>query len=662
MATSGVELATAYVTLAVSTRGMERDIRRQFAGVERDAGASGARAGRAMGGSIVAAAKSFAAPLAAAFGVGVVVSQLSEAVTAGSDFEQAVGAAEAVFKNDAAAIKANATGAATSLGLAKEEYLRLSTLLGAGLKNQGIKDFAAQSDALVRIGADLAAQFGGSTSDAVATLAAVMRGEYDSIERYGISLSENIIKAQAASMGLLKGAKNLDKIKAAQNNLLLAERNYAKALKESGKGSNQALAAESRLIRSRAALGKALKGEKAEMSTNIRAQAALALVSKQSADAQGAFAREADTFAGKQQRLSASWDNIKTQIGTALLPTLTGLSSWFLDKGIPAIKAFGTGLSGIGAILFKGDFRGASKTFGWAEDSGQVDFLFRMRDALLAARDAAVRFGTWVRDDLWPALQDGWERIQPGLQEAKQILSDAFGGGTGADMKSFGQILTEVVIPAVAEFVNVYLPIWARNIAAVIQAVKTAWAVFETWRDIMLQVAQVITGAFTGVTRMFAGMFRAISKIPGFGWAADAADYLDDAARQADQFGDALSRIQDKSVQVKVDFTTTGQVKLPNGVAVDMGTLRAREHGGPVRKGQPYVVGEKRAELFVPDQNGKILPRVPETSAPAGMGGFPSPREYADAVYDALRSSRLVVDTRDNALATQRFINSRGQM
>jgi tape measure domain-containing protein len=36
-----------------------------------------------------------------------------------------------------------------------------------------------------------------------------------------------------------------------------------------------------------------------------------------------------------------------------------------------------------------------------------------------------------------------------------------------------------------------------------------------------------------------------------------------------------------------------------------------RATGGPVRKGQPYVVGENRPELFVPDQNGKIVPRVP---------------------------------------------------
>ena len=37
----------------------------------------------------------------------------------------------------------------------------------------------------------------------------------------------------------------------------------------------------------------------------------------------------------------------------------------------------------------------------------------------------------------------------------------------------------------------------------------------------------------------------------------------------------------------------------------------ARAAGGPVRQGVPYVVGEKRPELFVPDSNGYILPQVP---------------------------------------------------
>jgi len=40
-----------------------------------------------------------------------------------------------------------------------------------------------------------------------------------------------------------------------------------------------------------------------------------------------------------------------------------------------------------------------------------------------------------------------------------------------------------------------------------------------------------------------------------------------------------------------------------------------RESGGPVSAGQPYIVGERRAELFVPNQSGFILPSVPSAQS-----------------------------------------------
>jgi hypothetical protein len=45
-----------------------------------------------------------------------------------------------------------------------------------------------------------------------------------------------------------------------------------------------------------------------------------------------------------------------------------------------------------------------------------------------------------------------------------------------------------------------------------------------------------------------------------------------------------------------------------------------RQHGGPVQAGQSYIVGEKQPELFVPNQNGRILPSVP-TASPSAWGG-----------------------------------------
>ena len=45
--------------------------------------------------------------------------------------------------------------------------------------------------------------------------------------------------------------------------------------------------------------------------------------------------------------------------------------------------------------------------------------------------------------------------------------------------------------------------------------------------------------------------------------------------------------------------------------------VQFRENGGPVEAGKPYIVGEKRPELFIPDRNGRILP---DTSALSGGG------------------------------------------
>lgn len=53
------------------------------------------------------------------------------------------------------------------------------------------------------------------------------------------------------------------------------------------------------------------------------------------------------------------------------------------------------------------------------------------------------------------------------------------------------------------------------------------------------------------------------------------------------------------------------------GIAIADSLVQFRENGGPVEAGKPYIVGEKRPELFIPDRNGTILP---DTSALNGGG------------------------------------------
>lgn len=189
-----------------------------------------------------------------------------------SDLQQSTGAVESVFKKHADAVKRNAAGAAQAVGISTSEYQEFASVIGAQLGNMGVASdqLAGKSDKLIRTGADLAATFGGTTKEAVEALSSALRGETDPIERYGISIKEADIKAQLAAKG------------------------QAKLTGAAGK--------------------------------SAKAQAVLALIAKQGATAQGAFARESDTAAGQQQRATAAMKDAAAQIGQSLLPIVATLA------------------------------------------------------------------------------------------------------------------------------------------------------------------------------------------------------------------------------------------------------------------------------------------------------------------------------------------------
>ena len=196
-----------------------------------------------------------------------------------SALEQSAGAVESVFGTYAAQVQQHAASAAQNVGLAESQYNDLSAVLGAQLQNMGVAqgELAGQTDNLIGLGSDLAATFGGTTSDAVAALSSLMRGERDPIEKYGVSIKAADVEAKKAAMGL-----------------------------------------------------NGLTGEADNAATT---QATLALVMEQTAGAQGAFAREANTAAGQQQRATASWENAKAALGQGLLPIVSSAAAMLAEFG-----------------------------------------------------------------------------------------------------------------------------------------------------------------------------------------------------------------------------------------------------------------------------------------------------------------------------------------
>lgn len=204
---------------------------------------------------------------------------------AASDLQQSAGAVESVFKGAAGEVTKLSDAAAKSVGLSKNQYNELASVLGAQLKNLGVAqdEIVGTTDGLITKGADLAATFGGTTADAVGALTSAFRGETDPIEKYGISIKQADINAKMAEMGMT--------------------------------------------------------GLTGEAEKQARTQALLAMITEQSADATGQFARETDSAAGAQQIATAQWENAKAALGEALLPlmvewagALADLAAWISEN------------------------------------------------------------------------------------------------------------------------------------------------------------------------------------------------------------------------------------------------------------------------------------------------------------------------------------------
>ena len=102
---------------------------------------------------------------------------------------------------------------------------------------------------------------------------------------------------------------------------------------------------------------------------------------------------------------------------------------------------------------------------------------------------------------------------------------------------------------------------------------------------------------------------------------------LRDAITGAQSFGEAmtnvLNRIRDKIIDAQIDKLIGGFGEAfgkgasggeKKGLGGFLGGLLGglfQANGGPVKAGQPYIVGERQPELFVPRTSGTILPSVP---------------------------------------------------
>lgn len=146
-----------------------------------------------------------------------------------------------------------------------------------------------------------------------------------------------------------------------------------------------------------------------------------AVMKDMAATFQGQAATAAETTEGKFKRLSVMLDETKEAIGARLLPIAVKLADWFLRVGVPALEKFST----------------------WIGDK---------------VGPMVVRLGKWIQNELIPPLKTLAERVMAGARKAFEQLS-----GSGDEfrniLKFVGQVVTNVVIPAVGWLAEKVLPV-----------------------------------------------------------------------------------------------------------------------------------------------------------------------------------------------------------
>jgi len=333
-------------------------------------------------------------------------------------------------------------------------------------------------------------------------------------------------------------------------------------------------------------------------------------------DVEGAAVRMGDTLN----------DNAGTKIESFKRTVLQGLTDFVGISVIPRIEgladAFGEG--GLaGAVQYVGEqfpiLQGPLDALsGWWDRNGDnIQIWFGDVGALLRDDVAPVLadVGRVIWDDVLPALGDlaSWivdnEFVFTTLKVAVGVLAAGYVGlAIAAGLAAAAQLL------ALAPFV-----LAAVAIGALVAA--TIWAE-EKWG--------ILTKAIFKGLEIFYALRNVLSDIVGF--AKDAVEWLGKIAIPKAGGGGGLSGLLG---------TVAGGLTNPVGLAAEI--LAGRENGGPVLAGHPYIVGERRPELFIPDTSGTIVPNLAAVGGRGGntyhveMGATPT-QTTEEALYSVLRS------------------------
>ena len=258
------------------------------------------------------------------------------------------------------------------------------------------------------------------------------------------------------------------------------------------------------------------------------------------ADYEGALGNLADTLKG---RAEANADSFGGKMREIRAWTDNAASSLAEQYG-PAITMAGAALTGLAAIT-------------------EIASAANVKNAASTVAAKAAQIGSAVATGVATAAQWAWN--------------------VALNANPIG-----LIIIAIAAFVGAILWLWnnvdwfRNGVTAAWEAIKTGWtwlwdnaikpgidafgAAFRwLWNSVLAPVTRFILDGFANLTDGIASFLDALSNIPGFEWAGDAADKMRAAATQARTLGSNLNDIPD-NVPVTISMSIVGVQAVKNAI------------------------------------------------------------------------------------------------
>jgi hypothetical protein len=332
----------------------------------------------------------------------------------------------------------------------------------------------------------------------------------------------------------------------------------------------------------------AMTGKKSakELTAQEKAAATLAIVQKDGARAQGDFARTSGGLANQQKILAAQFENTKAKIGTALLPVATKF------------------------VMF------LNNDFG----------------------PAAQRAGDWFKEKVLPPLRDFGEKIAPKVRDVMGKIKQAF-----SDAQPYfqiaGQVFTNVLMPALSKAAEVVLPVLGRQI----EMTGKAFGLFGkfaigAWNNFLAPVFRFLAKGIATAASGWAVLFRALSKVPSFGWAKGAAEKLEAVARTARHAADNINNIPNtKDIKVRYGVSVEGEEALKALLLGPLGgSTPTHAAGTTFFRGGATGINEQGREVVTLPRGSKI------TNAASSRADSDSDERLVRALMKALERMQVV--------------------